>query len=110
LVICSIRFRATRISGDRAHELEHQFVRAKEHCRLSLRESSAAFAERKATIAACEWSPDLETFVSRIVTESVVGEERPANKKQSAEEFARRLDAWIAMHPAPDHAIDDSRE
>ena len=53
---------------------------------------------------------DLATFVTRIVAESVVDEERPTNKKRSPEEFARRLDAWIAMHPVLDHVIDDSRE
>lgn len=53
---------------------------------------------------------DLATYVRQVVTESVNETVDPPKPKRSAEEFARRLDAWTALHPVLDHAIDDSRE
>ncbi len=52
----------------------------------------------------------LATLVCEIVTKNVTNHARRPGKRRSAAEFARRLDAWIALHPALDHAIDDSRE
>jgi plasmid stability protein len=53
---------------------------------------------------------DIETYVRQVVTESLVQEDEPTDKSPTPAEFARRLDAWIALHPVLDHAIDDSRE
>lgn len=54
---------------------------------------------------------DMETFVAKVLTDEVADDLKPRRKsKISPEEFARRTDAWIKLHPVLDHAIDDSRE
>jgi len=81
---------------------------------------------------------DVETFVRTVVTESLESRYKrfarsyrsmnPRNfgdtsdvkflkstdelptRSSSPSEFAKRLDSWISLHPALDHAIDDSRE
>ena len=52
---------------------------------------------------------ELAVFVLKLVTKSINTSCR-RKPKRSAEEIARRLDAWTALHPVLDHAIDDSRE
>lgn len=54
---------------------------------------------------------DIEAFVKRVVVEEVADDvARERRGVMSSEEFARRTEAWIKLHPALDHAIDDSRE
>jgi plasmid stability protein len=53
---------------------------------------------------------DLESFVQRVVVETVNEGVESAPRKGTSAEFAKRLDAWTALHPVLDHAIDDSRE
>jgi hypothetical protein len=53
---------------------------------------------------------DLSTFVRHVVTESLTFDAEPVTRATSPEEFARRLQAWIDLHPILDHEIDDSRE
>lgn len=53
---------------------------------------------------------DLETFVGQIVKEIAIDDDLSSRKKPSSSEFARRLDAWIALHPVLDHSVEDSRE
>jgi hypothetical protein len=54
---------------------------------------------------------DVETLVTNILVEEVADEVEPRKRRRiSPEEFARRTAAWIKLHPAIDHAIDDSRE
>ena len=52
---------------------------------------------------------DVETFVQKLVVENLEASEPPP-LNTSPSEFARRLDAWIALHPVLNHAVDDSRE
>jgi len=53
---------------------------------------------------------DLATFVRQVVTECAVEGDEPSQPPTAPAEFARRLEAWIALHPVLDHAIDDGRE
>lgn len=55
---------------------------------------------------------DPATIVRQFVIESLEDEvnvDVPVSQR-SPEEFARRMEAWIKLHPVLDHPIDDSRE
>lgn len=54
---------------------------------------------------------DVETFVQSAVKEKLAEEEEPVRgRRLSPEEFERRLDAWIKLHPPSSGHVDDSRE
>lgn len=53
---------------------------------------------------------DLATFVGQLVVEYALVNEPIAYSRMSVEEFIRRQEAWVKLHPQLDHAIDDSRE
>ena len=54
---------------------------------------------------------DLATYVQDVVAESLLdGDQTLPHQQSTPIEFERRLNAWIALHPVLDHAIDDSRE
>lgn len=54
---------------------------------------------------------DVETYLRHVVTESLTEDDVTRSVSSTTPtEFAQRLDAWIALHPVLDHAIDDSRE
>lgn len=54
---------------------------------------------------------DVESFIQQMVTERLAEEDQPKKpRKRSHEEFKKRMEAWIRLHPVLDHAIDDSRE
>ena len=72
---------------------------------LELPEELDAVVRRRAAAA----GQDVSTFLRQMVEENLAEEEEVASS-QSVEDFAKRLDAWIALHPVLDHAIDDSRE
>lgn len=52
---------------------------------------------------------DLASYVEEVVRGSVAEDDETAYQ-MSPDEFARRLDQWIALHPVLDHVVDDSRE
>ncbi len=55
----------------------------------------------------------LTTLVCEILTTNLAAQGKTRHRprrRRSPEEFARRLDLWIKLHPVLDHAIDDSRE
>lgn len=54
----------------------------------------------------------LETWVRTIVDEQLKNDESPLRRGQrlSSEEFERRLQAFIDVHPVVDHFVDCSRE
>ncbi|MDB5387186.1 MAG: hypothetical protein JWM11_2832 [Planctomycetaceae bacterium] len=53
---------------------------------------------------------DLASFLSQLVTESLVEDDEGVPEAISEVELAQRLDAWIALHPVLDRVVDDSRE
>lgn len=54
---------------------------------------------------------DIESFVTSVVYEEVAEDVQPKRpRKISPDERARRAEAWVKLHPALDHAVDDSRE
>jgi hypothetical protein len=54
---------------------------------------------------------DLESFVEQVVVEVAKDVEAEASPSPSnVDDFIRRQDAWVALHPRLDHAIDDGRE
>jgi hypothetical protein len=53
---------------------------------------------------------DLATFVRQVVTECAGEGEDASRAPLAPAEFARRLEAWIALHPVVNQAVDDSRE
>lgn len=73
---------------------------------LELPAEVEAILRRRATAAGI----DLETFVRQVVIDSLVKDSSRPAAQASAAKFERRLEAWTALHPVLDHAIDDSRE
>lgn len=53
---------------------------------------------------------DVESFIRKVVTDSLAEPEIAVRLKKQPAEFRKRLESWIALHPQLDHAIDDSRE
>jgi hypothetical protein len=53
---------------------------------------------------------DLAAFVRQVVTESAIEDSNQSEAAAKGAAFFRRMDAWIALHPVLNHAIDDSRE
>ena len=53
---------------------------------------------------------DPATIVRQFVIESLEDEVDRPIPQRSVEEFTKRLQAWIKLHPVLDHAVDDSRE
>ena len=51
---------------------------------------------------------DIAAIVQEVVAESL--SEASDSSSTQGGDFAQWLDAWIALHPVLDHAIDDSRE
>lgn len=52
----------------------------------------------------------MEFFIRKVVTESLAELDGVNAPKRQPAEFRKRLEAWIALHPKLDHAVDDSRE
>lgn len=65
---------------------------------------------RKLHERAANTGQDVATVVREVVAESLSGSEDSTAQAQATGDFADWLDAWIALHPVLDHAIDDSRE
>lgn len=65
---------------------------------------------RKLRDRAATSGQDVATVVREVVAESLSEAEDSSDKAQARGDFAEWLDAWIALHPVLDHAIDDSRE
>lgn len=63
---------------------------------------------RRAEAAGEDLAAYVQQFVIQNVTETVVP--LKVKVRRSAEEFAKHLDAWTALHPVLDHPIDDSRD
>ena len=53
---------------------------------------------------------DLETFVGQVVIETAKETDPEPLPKTKVDEFVRRQNAWVKLHPRLDHAIDDSRD
>ncbi|QDT56618.1 hypothetical protein Pan44_46750 [Caulifigura coniformis] len=54
---------------------------------------------------------DVEAFVQQVVADSLAQVElKESVVSKLSVDFARRVEAWIGLHPVLDHAVDDSRE
>ena len=54
---------------------------------------------------------DVATFVRAVVTEKLEEEMTTDTKQKSShDEFARRLQSWVELHPVRENVVDDSRE
>jgi hypothetical protein len=53
---------------------------------------------------------DVESFIRKVVADSLAETDIAVPPRKQPAEFRKRLESWIALHPKLEHAIDDSRE